>query len=197
MDLIPRYDGLVFDCDGTLADTMPAHYVAWCATLDRYRMSLPEDRFYSLGGVPTQKIVAMLASEAGLAVDCDRVAKEKEAAFHEALHAIGPIDAVVDIARRHRGHLPMAVATGTVRWSAERVLRHLGIFDWFDAVVCADDVERHKPEPDVYLLAAERLKVDPRRCCAYEDTDLGIASARAAGMDVIDVRMLIASLRDS
>lgn len=193
MDLTTRYDALVFDCDGTLADTMPAHYVAWCDTLNRYGIAFAEDRFYSLGGVPTRKIVHMLATEAGLVLDCDAVAKEKEEAFHQCLHAIGPISAVVEIAQAHRGRLPMAVATGTVRWSAERVLKHLGIWDWFDAVVCADDVERHKPEPDVYLLAAERLKVNPRRCCAYEDTDLGIASARAAGMDVVDIRTLIAA----
>ena len=193
MNLTSRYDGLVFDCDGTLADTMPAHYVAWCATMNRYGITFPEDRFYSLGGVPTRKIIHMLATEAGVVLDCDAVAKEKEEAFHQSLHAVGPIDVVVAIAEAHRGRLPMAVATGTVRWSAERVLRHIGIWDWFGAVVCADDVQNHKPEPDVYLLAAERLKVNPRRCCAYEDTDLGIASARAAGMDVIDIRTLLTS----
>ena len=117
MNLTSRYDGLVFDCDGTLADTMPAHYVAWCATMNRYGITFPEDRFYSLGGVPTRKIIHMLATEAGVVLDCDAVAKEKEEAFHQSLHAVGPIDVVVAIAEAHRGRLPMAVA----EWLAARL----------------------------------------------------------------------------
>ncbi|MBI1370336.1 MAG: HAD-IA family hydrolase [Planctomycetes bacterium] len=189
------YLGLIFDCDGTLADTMPAHFLAWNTTLHRYNLHLPEDRFYSLGGVPTNKIVAMLADEAGLSLDVEAVAHEKELAFHEALHEIGCIEPVVAIAAEHRGKLPMAVATGSLRWSAERMLKHLNILDWFDALVCADDVTRHKPEPDVFLEAARRIGVAPQRACAYEDTDLGIEAARRAGMDCVDVRTMYAVRR--
>lgn len=181
---------LIFDCDGTLADTMPAHFVAWNVVLHRYQLHLDEDRFYALGGVPTENIVAMLAGEAGVTIDVPAVAREKDEEFHLVLHQIGRIEAVVSIAEANRGKLPMAVATGTVRWSADRVLRQIGVLDWFDAIVCADEVERPKPAPDVYLEAARRLGVAPADCRVYEDTDLGLEGARAAGMDVVDVRPL-------
>ena len=187
---MPEYKALIFDCDGTLADTMPAHYVAWHKTLLRHGIDFNEDRFYALGGVPTVKIIQLLAGEAGLSLDTVAVGREKEMAFHEAIDSVEPIAAVVDIARRHIGKLPMAVGTGSEWWSAERVLKRIGVLDWFSAVVCADHVQRHKPEPDVFLEAARRLGVDPQHCCVYEDTDLGLAAGRAAGMDVVDVRPL-------
>ena len=185
-----HYQGLIFDCDGTLADTMPAHYVSWYETMGRYGIDFPEDRFYALGGVPTERVVAILAQEAGIELDAPAVAREKEEHFHRSLEQIERVEPVVAIADEHRGKLPMAVATGSERWSAERMLHHLGILSWFDALVCADDVERHKPEPDTFLLAAERLGVAPADCLVYEDTDLGMEAARRAGMDAVDVRAM-------
>ena len=182
------YDALIFDCDGTLADTMPAHFVAWTATMKRYGIEFTEERFYALGGVPTKNIVAMLADEAGVKLDVAAVALEKEHAFHDYLHQVGRIDPVVAIAEEHRGKLPMAVATGTERWSVERVLDQIGIRDWFGFIACADEVPNPKPAPDVYLEAAKQLGVDPTRCCVYEDSDLGIEGAHRAGMACVDVR---------
>ena len=182
---------LIFDCDGTLADTMPAHYVSWTETLRRYGIDFPEDRFYAMGGLPTVQVVEILAAEAGVDVDAAAVGREKEEAFHEAsLRRVEAIEPVVAVARRHRGMLPMAVATGSERWSAERILGHLGLLEWFEALVPSEEVSNPKPAPDVYVEAARRLGVSPERCRAYEDTDPGIESARAAGMDVVDVRML-------
>lgn len=185
-----RYDALVFDCDGTLADTMPAHYVAWTETIRRYGLSFPEDRFYALGGVPAHRIIAMLATEQGVEVDPHALALEKESQFERHIGSVCGIDPVVDIARRYRGKLPMAVATGGLRHIVEQCLSQLGIADWFDALATAEDVEHHKPAPDTYLLAADRLGVDPRKCCAFEDTDVGIQAAEAAGMTCIDIRDL-------
>jgi len=189
-----NYDALIFDCDGTLADTMPAHYVSWTATLKKHNLAehWTEQRFYALGGVPTENIIAQLADELGMTVDVTAIADEKEHAFHESLHQVGPIDQVVAIAAQHRGKLPMAVATGSQRWSVERILNHLKIHDWFDTIACADEVERPKPEPDVFLEAARRIKIDPTRCCVYEDSDLGIEGARKAGMGVVDIRTMVA-----
>jgi beta-phosphoglucomutase family hydrolase len=183
----------IFDLDGTLADTMPAHFVAWTAVARRHGLSFPEDRFYSLGGVPTAKIAALLIGEAGLALDPEAVAKEKEQAYVQSLTAssIRPIEPVVDIARALRGRGPMAVASGSVRRLVERTLAALGIADWFAAVVTAEDTPRHKPEPDVFLEAARRLGAAPERCTVYEDTDIGLEAARRAGMRGVDVRPLI------
>ena len=179
---------IIFDCDGTLADTMPPHFLAWRLTLGRYGIELDEDRFYALGGWPTDKIIELLASERGLILDVPAVALEKENSFEEILHEVTAIDHVVGIARRYSGKMPLAVATGGVRRICERILNHVGILELFDHVVTADDVEKHKPNPDIFLEAARRLNVAPENCLVYEDTDPGITAAKAAGMHWIDVR---------
>jgi HAD superfamily hydrolase (TIGR01549 family) len=179
---------LIFDCDGTLADTMPAHYRAWTSTLVRYGLTFSEERFYAWGGIPSHRIVARLAEEQRLDVVADQIAREKEAAFLQFVAAVRPIPAVIDIARRHRGRLPMAVASGGLRPVITKILGQLGIADWFNVLVTAEDTERHKPEPDVFLEAARRLGVGPSACIVYEDTEVGLEAARRAGMAGIDVR---------
>ncbi|MFL5342832.1 MAG: HAD family hydrolase [Gemmataceae bacterium] len=180
--------GLIFDCDGTLADTMPAHFRAWTAVTSRYGLTFPEQRFYELGGVPSHRIAALLAHEQGKTIDPDRLAREKEEAFLEHLPAIQPVAAVVALAKSAAGRLPMAVASGGFRPVITQVLRQLGILEIFQAIVTAEDTVRHKPEPDVFLEAAKRLGVEPKWCAVYEDTDIGLEAARRAGMAAIDVR---------
>ena len=181
---------LIFDCDGTLADTMPSHYEAWVATIEPLGVTMTEDRFYAMGGWPTQKVSEWLVREHGLRVDPTAMSNAKEARFEETLHLVRPIEPVVEIARRERGKRPLAVATGGTRRICEGILRHLDCLDWFNAVVCCEDVTRHKPDPDIFLEAARRLNTPPAHCLVYEDTDPGIESARLAGMTVIDVRTL-------
>lgn len=184
---LPR--ALIFDCDGTLAHTMPVHWEAWQEVTRRHGLHFPEDRFYSLGGVPTRDIVRMLAAEQGRAdIDPLGFAREKEEAYFARFDRIGPVPEVVEIAAGHRGRLPMAVASGGSRHAIHRVLRHLGILEWFQAVVTNEDVVNQKPAPDIFLEAARRLGVPPGMCRAYEDTDLGLQAIRAAGMDAIDIR---------
>lgn len=190
------FEGLVFDCDGTLADTMPAHFVAWTATMDRYGISFPEDRFYALGGVPAPKIVAMLFAEQGKTITPAQVmeiADEKEREFVQYLHKVTAVDPVASIAREFYGKLPMAVASGGYRHIVERSLELIHIRHLFNAIVAHEDVEHPKPAPDPFLLAAKRLGVRADRCCAFEDTDLGLQAARAAGMTVVDIRQLCAA----
>ncbi len=183
--------GLIFDCDGTLADTMPFHWKAWQAILQRHRLHLPESRFYALGGVPSRDILKMLGQEQGIALDPHAVAREKEAAYLPFLPQVSPIQNVVDVAREHFGKIPMAVASGGTKPIIEQVLQHLGIRPWFQAVVTNEDVVRQKPAPDIFLEAARRIGIEPAHCRAYEDTDLGIQAIRAAGMEAIDVRDLL------
>jgi HAD superfamily hydrolase (TIGR01509 family) len=185
----PGTAGLIFDCDGTLADTMPAHYRAWTAMLARYGIPFPEDRFYAMGGMPTARIIRVLAAEAGIAVaDVDGMVREKETAFLANLHAIRPLEAVVAVAAAYRARLPMAVASGGYRETITRTLDRLGIRGWFDVLVTAEDTPRHKPEPDVFLEAARRLGVPAAGCVVFEDTDIGLEAARRAGMASVDVR---------
>jgi beta-phosphoglucomutase-like phosphatase (HAD superfamily) len=182
--------GLIFDCDGTLADTMPLHWQAWSRITSHHGIHFPEDRFYSLGGVPSRDILKMLRDEQGLAIDPIAVAKEKELAYLELMHQVGPIHEVVTIAREHHGKLPMAVASGGTKVVIEKVLVHLGIREMFAAVVTSEDVVNQKPAPDIFLEAARRIGVPPEVCRAYEDTDLGMTAIRTAGMQAIDVREL-------
>jgi len=184
------YQGLIFDCDGTLADTMPLHWKAWQLITRKYDLNFPEDRFYAMGGVPSRDILKMLSDEQGKPLDPLAASHEKESAYLETLQHVGPIHAVVEIARANHGKVPMAVASGGTRTVINRVLVHLGIRDLFVDVVTSEDVANQKPAPDIFLEAARRIGVDPTRCRGFEDTDLGMQAIRAAGMVAIDVRTL-------
>ena len=188
---MPEIKGLIFDCDGTLADTMPLHWVAWKAVTGRHGITFPEDRFYALGGVPSRDILKMLREEQKLGIDPLAVSHEKEQEYLKIMATVGPIHEVVEIARQHAGKLPMAVASGGVKPIIEKVLVHLGIRDLFSAVVTSEDVINQKPAPDIFLEAARRISVAPEYCRAFEDTDLGLQAIRSAGMDAVDVRLLI------
>jgi HAD superfamily hydrolase (TIGR01549 family) len=183
---------LIFDCDGTLADTMPLHWLAWQTITSRHNVIFPEDRFYALGGVPSRHILQMLREEQRLSIDPIAVAREKEEEYLKLMAQVGPIHEVVEIAKDHAGKLPMAVASGGTRSVIEKVLRHLNIRGLFGAVVTSEDVVHQKPAPDIFLEAARRLGVSPQNCRAYEDTDLGLTAIRSAGMDAVDVRTLLA-----
>jgi len=183
------YRALIFDLDGTLADTMPTHYEAWSATISKHGLFMSEDRFYELGGWPTLKVSELAVKEAGLPMElAQQLAVEKESLFERSLHLIQPVAPVVKVAREHRGQMPMAVATGATRHICAEVLGHLGLTDWFKVTVASEEVPTHKPEPDIFLEAARRLGVEAKYCCVYEDTNPGIEAARRAGMQYVDVR---------
>ena len=182
--------GIIFDCDGTLADTMPLHWRAWQKTAERYKLHFPMDRFYALGGVPSRDILKMLGEEQGVTLDPLAASHEKEEEYMTTLSQVGPIHAVVEVARENYGKIPMAVASGGVLPIIEAVLVHLGIRDLFETVVTSEAVKNQKPAPDIFLEAARRIGVAPEFCRAYEDTDLGIQAIRAAGMEAVDVRLL-------
>jgi beta-phosphoglucomutase family hydrolase len=191
MNLPAHIKGLVFDCDGTLADTMPLHWRAWQVIAKKYKLHFPEDRFYSLGGVPSRDILQMLAKEQGVTLDHLQAAHEKENAYLPLMSEVEPIHAVVEIARANFGKIPMAVASGGTEPIIVQVLEHLKIRHLFAAVVTSEMVKHQKPAPDIFVEAARRIGVDPKACRGYEDTDLGMTAIRAAGMEAVDVRELI------
>lgn len=181
---------LIFDCDGTLADTMPLHWRAWQQVTQRYNLVFPEERFYALGGVPSREILKTLSQEQARDFDPLAVSKEKEAAYTVFVPQVQPVKPVVEIAAKNYGKVPMAVASGGVKHVVLAVLKHLKIDHLFQTVVTSEDVSRQKPAPDIFLEAARRLGIAPALCRAYEDTDLGLEAIRAAGMDAVDVRLL-------
>lgn len=190
-----RVHGLVFDCDGTLADTMPLHWRAWQAVIRRHGLDFSEERFYSLGGIPSRDIIQALSREQGVTLDHLAIAREKEETYLPLIEQVEPINAIVGIVRANYGVRPMAVASGGTHRVIERVLEHLGIRQFFAAVVTSEDVTHQKPAPDIFLEAARRIGVPASDCLAYEDTDLGMQSIRAAGMIAIDVRDFVVADR--
>jgi beta-phosphoglucomutase-like phosphatase (HAD superfamily) len=187
----PHPQAIIFDCDGTLADSMPLHWRTWQVIAQRHGFSLPEERFYALGGVPSRDILKVLSAEQDLSLDPRAVAREKEAEYLPLIAQVEPINTVVGVARENYGKIPLAVASGGTKRIIEQVLDHLDIRHLFTAIVTSEDVLNQKPAPDIFLEAARRLGVPPQCCRAYEDTDLGMQAIRAAGMQAVDVRMLL------
>ena len=182
---------MIFDCDGTLVDSMPAHFDAWCEALASYGAGgiFKEDVFFAMGGRPTKDIVVDLNSEYGLKLDPSAIALAKREAFLKKLHMVEFINEVADFARSLRGRVPLAVASGGSRYVVEKTLRLLDCSDWFDEVVTADDVVNGKPSPDIFLHAAKLLGVAPEKCLVIEDAPPGVLAAQAAGMKVITIPM--------
>ena len=183
------FEALIFDCDGTLVDSMPAHFDAWCEALALYGAGgvFKEDVFFAMGGRPTLDIVVELNDEYNLRLDPISVAFAKREAFLKRLDTVTLIHEVAAFAEKWRGKVPMAIATGGSRMVIEKTLKMVGISDWFDEVVTADDVAEGKPAPDIFLRAAKLLGVDPAKCLALEDAPAGIIAAQRAGMQVIAI----------
>ena len=184
----PGTRGLVFDCDGTIADTMPLHYKAWLTALREHGHDFPEALFYEMAGIPTVKIIELLNERHGWSMPVLQTAEIKEELFVASIPLVTPIEPVVQLIHDYAGKLPMAVATGGTRAICVKTLEAMKLLHFFQDLVTADDVEHGKPAPDIFLEAARRLNVPPEQCCAFEDAELGLQSARAAKMHVIDVR---------
>jgi HAD superfamily hydrolase (TIGR01509 family) len=177
----------LFDCDGTLADSMPLHYIAWKKALAEWNCDYPEKLFYSWGGKPVRKIIADLNEMHGLHMPVDELAARKEALYLAQLPQLKAIPPVLEQVLAQYGRIPLAVVSGSRRDSVIGSLTALGLLDKFDTLVCAEDYTHGKPAPDAFLLAAERLSVEPSACLVFEDTDLGIDAATAAGMASVRV----------
>jgi beta-phosphoglucomutase family hydrolase len=182
------FRGVIFDCDGTLAHTMPLHYQAWVQALTERRAEMSEQLFYDLAGVPTVDIVRILNERFGYSLDPEETAAAKEALYEELLPQCTAIVQVVDLVHQYHGRYPMAVASGGIRRLVQKTVDGLGLAGHFDALCTAEDVARGKPEPDLFLYAAEKLGVPPEECIVFEDSDLGLEAARRAGMQGVDIR---------
>ena len=186
-------EGLIFDCDGTLVDTMPIHFKAWSITTKKYGLIFPEDRFYALGGVSPFEVLRILSSEQGMTIDFEAVTREKESLYMQLISEAKEIPEVMEIVRANYGKKPMAVASGGTSETVVGILNHCSIKQYFDIIVTSEDVENPKPAPDTFLEAARRMNVAPEKCQAYEDADMGMKAILAAGMEAVDVREMLAA----
>jgi beta-phosphoglucomutase-like phosphatase (HAD superfamily) len=189
------YDGFIFDCDGTLADTMPLHYQAWSETL-ALKLGRPSDftesMFYRFGGMPARQIIERLNRDYGYGLPVEQTAHEKEMRFVELLPGIGPIQEVIDVLNRLGPDAKVAVASGGLTEIVRETLLILGLpvgpKEKIKFLVGSDQVTHGKPHPELFLHAAELLGVEPKRCLVFEDAEPGFLAAKAADMDYIDVR---------
>lgn len=181
------FGAYLFDCDGTIVDSMPLHFIAWTRAFAEEGCPFPEDKFYAWGGVPSRMIVARLNEEHGLKMDPETVAKRKEGYYYASLNELQPIHMVIEVIDAAYGKIPFAVVSGGTQESVNNSLTQLGLGDKFPVRVCAEDYTHHKPDPECFLKAAALLGVEPSRCLVFEDTDIGVEAAKAAGMQWVRV----------
>jgi HAD superfamily hydrolase (TIGR01509 family) len=182
-----KFSAYLFDCDGTIVDSMPLHYVAWQKALAEWNCTLDEELFYSWGGRPIDVIVQSLNEMHGLSMPVETVASRKEALYFELLPNLKPIPEVVEHIDSQHGKIPFAVVSGGRRSSVVRSLTVVNLLDKFETIVGAGDYINGKPAPDGFLIAAERLGVPPQECLVFEDTDIGVQAATSAGMASVKV----------
>lgn len=194
---IEHYQGFIFDCDGTLADTMPAHFIAWRNALleggATFEFTWP--LFVSRAGMTMERTVIELSEQFGEPLDSDLIATRQRIIFHELSAQIEPIVEVTEFARALHGNHPIAVASGSSRTSVDRTLTTIGVRHLFEVIVTPEDVTHGKPSPESFLLAAERLGILPSQCLVIEDGELGFEAARRAGMDYVVVEAPEPTLR--
>jgi HAD superfamily hydrolase (TIGR01509 family) len=181
------FDAYLFDCDGTIADSMPLHYVAWKKALGEWNCEFAEELFYAWGGRPTAEIIATLNQEHGLSMPVESVANRKEELYFELLPELKVVPEVLEHIEAQHGRIPFAVVSGSARDSVTASLEMLKLLDRFDTLVCAGEYKKSKPDPEAFLLAASRLGVAPKNCLVFEDTEMGIQAATAAGMASVKV----------
>lgn len=180
---LEKYDAIIFDMDGTLLDTMPNHVKAWEMTAENYQFPFDQTWLHSLGGMPSYKIAGEVNKRYQLNLDQREVSRFKMATFATLPFAGEFIEHTLEVFKLHINTKPMAIGTGSQRDSALRLLTEAGVVDAFDCVVTATEVENHKPNPDTFVMAAEKMGKTPANCVVFEDTQLGLKAAHAAGMD--------------
>ena len=186
----PPYAALIFDCDGTLADTLSVHCQTWQAAFRKFEAELPEAWYYERTGFSALKLIQAFNLSFGYTIDENMVDAERQQQFSDLIDQVQEVEAVAAIARANHGKVPMAVASNGTRAVVEPTIEAIRLRSLFHTIVTLDDVTAGKPAPDLFLLAAERMGVAPDECIVYEDSDSGLEAARRAGMRWIDVRVL-------
>ena len=179
--------GLIFDLDGTIADTMPVHYKVYKDILEGYGIDFSPEMFVSMAGIPAIGTFERLRDLYQLDYDATEVGLYKEHEYEKRMHLIRPVACVVEVVQQYRGKLPMAVGTGGLSRLAWKTLEILGLQDCFEILVASDDVTRHKPHPETFLRCGSGIGLPPAQCLVFEDGKLGFEAAKTAGMAYIDV----------
>jgi beta-phosphoglucomutase family hydrolase len=178
----PKAKALIFDLDGTIADTMPVHFLAYKNILLDYGIVFTPEIFANLAGIPAVGTIRKLNEMFGTNMDPEDIGHYKEREYEKIMHRMRPVEPVVEIVKKYYGIMPMSVGTGGYRRLAWKSLEILGLKDYFEILVSGEDVEHPKPHPETFLKCAKRMGIAPEFCHVFEDGALGIEAATAAGM---------------
>jgi beta-phosphoglucomutase family hydrolase len=181
------FQAYLFDCDGTIVDSMPLHYVAWSRALAEQNCDFREDLFYEWGGVSVAEVVQRLNQQHGLQMSPEQVSRRKEDFYLQNLPQLKAIPEVLEQIETNHGRMPLAVVSGSTRESVTASLATVKLLDRFETMVCAGEYQKGKPDPEAFLQAAAKLNVPPASCLVFEDADLGIQAAIAAGMPWVKI----------
>lgn len=179
--------GLIFDLDGTVANTMQNHFEAWRKAILPHGIDFNATLFKELTGMPRTATIEKLNEMFGTNMDTQKVGDVKSNHFEKLAHLTEEIKVVTDVVRKYHGILPMSIGTGSHKAGAFKTLEVIGMNSYFDVVVTSDDVTNFKPHPETFLKCAELMGVNPKDCVVFEDGILGIQAAEKAGMMVIDI----------
>lgn len=182
LDIDPKAKGLIFDLDGTLADTMPVHFKAYQNILSNYGIEYDWETFMSLAGMPAITTIEKLNEIYGTNMDPKEVGTTKEAEYEKIMHEMKPIQPLIDLLHKYHGKIPISIGTGGYHHLAWKTVEIVGLKDYVDILVAAEDVKHHKPHPETFLRCAELMGVEPEFCQVFEDGELGMEAARAGGM---------------
>lgn len=189
-EFFAEYDGLIFDMDGTVIDTMPSHKKAWDKVGETLGYPIDGQMLYELGGAPVSEIAKVMMQKAAMPMSLfDEVVRLKRQYGIELIMQHSSLLPAFEVVKHFSGQKPLALGTGSHQAVADLLLTKFDLYSYFNAIVTADDVVKHKPAPDTFLRCAELLQVTPQRCVVFEDADLGVQAGLAAGMDVFDVRI--------
>ncbi len=183
--------GLVFDCDGTLVDSMPLHMKAWEEAFAGFKERYDKEFLFSLKGMKETEIIGAYNRRFSTNIDAEKIVKAKHEYFIIHIKDIKPIKPVVDVVKAYFNKLPLAVVSGSVKEIVHLELKVIGIHDLFNVILTADDPFKPKPDPEIFFAAANQIDISPADCLVFEDGDPGLEAAAKAGMQTIDVRNYI------
>ena len=186
--IYPNTKALIFDLDGTLADSLPVHNYCWKEVCKPFNYIINEELLYQMTGMPTIKFAEFIKEQSGCTLEVEDIMNQKQAVFNQLVHTIRPFQKMMDFVTKYHGILPMSIGTGGGKSSSMEILKTIGMQNYFPIVITAEDVTHHKPAPDTFLKCAEMMGVQPAFCQVFEDGPKGMEAAITAGMMVIDVR---------